>query len=93
MPDVYRSNEIFGLSEIRDDFRSPFWGEKYNKITDRFLLLSSVEGEYSYFYDKINDCIFGVDWKEMDDFINGKLSPLFNTSFDFLDWYFSEQDE
>jgi hypothetical protein len=93
LPDTYRSEELFGLSQVRDDFNNPFWGDKFNNIEMDFLLLSSVEGEYSYFYDKRSDSVFGVGWDEMEKLVNGSIEPLFASSFDFLDWYFSSEDE
>ena len=67
--------------------------KKYPQIGKRYLQLSSIEGEYSYFYDKETDALYGVDWGEMDDFMAGKLKPLFTSFYDFLEWYYSEEDE
>jgi hypothetical protein len=92
-PEAYRVEDIYGLSQIRDDYNQPFWADKYPNIQERYLQLSSIEGEYSYFYDKQTDALYGVDWGEMDDFIAGKLKPLFTSFYDFLEWYYSEEDE
>ena len=92
-PVAYRSENIYGLSEILENYQQPFWGDKYPNIERRYLQLSSIEGEYSYFYDKETDALYGVDWGEMDDFMNGNLKPLFTSFYDFLEWYYGEEDE
>ncbi len=84
---------MYSLEEILEDYKQPYWGDKYPGIQKRYLQLSSIEGEYSYFYDKETDALYGVDWGEMEDFINGKLKPLFTSFYDFLEWYYSEEEE
>jgi len=93
LPRAYRNEELFGLSQVRDDFNNPFWGDKYKDIQHNFLLLSSIEGEHSYFYGKDADTVYGVGWEKMDLLVSGALDPLFSSSFDFLAWYFSDVDE
>ncbi len=88
-----KGDELYGLEEILEDYKQPYWGDKYPGIQKRYLQLSSIEGEYSYFYDKETDALYGVDWGEMEDFINGKLKPLFTSFYDFLEWYYSEEEE
>ena len=85
---------MYDLNEILEDYKNPFclW-DKYPSIGKRYLQLSSIEGEWSYFYDKETDALYGVDWGEMDDFMAGKLDPLFTSFYDFLEWYYSEEDE
>jgi len=83
---------LYGLEEILENYKNSFWS-RYQQIGKRYLQLSSIEGEYSYFYDKETDALYGVDWGEMDDFIAGKLKPLFTSFYDFLEWYYSEEDE
>ena len=93
LPQAYRNEELFGLSQIRDDFNKPFWGDKYKNIQDKFLLISSTEGEHSYFYDKNADSVYGVGWEKMDELLDGTLDPLFSSFFDFFIWYFTGEDE
>lgn len=92
-PDYYRSVSIYGLSEILEDYRKPFWGEKYKNIQNKYLQLSSLEGEYSYFYDKVDDSVYGVDWRDMNEFVLGNTKPLFATFYNFLQWYYYDDDE
>lgn len=80
---------LYSLDEIYEDYEQPFW-KRYKEIEDRYLQLSSIEGEWSYFYDKQTDAVYGVDWGDMDDFIAGKLNPLFASFYDFLEWYYSD---
>ncbi len=91
-PMAYRSESLYGLSEILENQKDSYWS-RYTEIGKRYLQLSSIEGEYSYFYDKETDALYGVDWGEMDDFIAGKLKPLFTSFYDFLEWYYSNEDE
>jgi len=90
--DSYREN-IYGLSQIVEDYEESFWEDRYPQIGERYLQMSSIEGEWSYFYDKETDAVYGVDWNEMDDFVAGKLKPLFTSFYDFLEWYYSEDEE
>ena len=85
--------ELYGLKEILEDYKDPFWGEKYPGIEKKYLQFTSIEGEGSYFYDKQTDAVYDVDWNQMDDFMQGKLKPWFNSFYDFLEWYYSEADE
>ncbi len=86
-------DRLYGISEILENYNQPFWSNEYPDIEKRYLQLSSIEGEYSYFYDKETDYLYGVDWGEMDDFMAGKLKPLFTSFYDFLEWYYSEEEE
>ena len=84
---------LFDLDAIFDAYENPFWGDQYPGIEKKYLQLSSIEGEYSYFYDKETDAMYGVDWDEMDDLIAGKLKPLVTSFYDFLEWYYTEDEE
>ncbi len=84
---------MYAIDEIYEDYKNPFWSDKYPNIGQKYLQLSSIEGEYSYFYDKETDALYGVDWSDMDDFMAGKLKPLFTSFYDFLEWYYSEEDK
>jgi hypothetical protein len=44
------------------------------------------------FYDKKIDAVYEVDWGEMDDFMAGRLKPIFSSFYDFLEWYYNEED-
>ena len=83
---------MYSLDDIYEAFKNSFW-EEYPQIGKRYFRMSSIEGEWSYFYDKETDALYGVDWDEMDDLIAGKLKPLFTSFYDFLEWYYSEDEE
>ena len=82
---------LYGLCEIYEDYKQPFHADNYPNITDRYLRISSIEGEGSYFYDKKTDAVYDVDWGDMDDFMSGKLKPIFTSFYAFLEWYYSEE--
>jgi hypothetical protein len=93
LPNCSRSEELFGLAEVLHDYRDSFWGDRYDGFQERYLLLSSIEGEYSYFYDKVEDQVYGVGWESMKEFVQGSVAPLFSSSYQFLSWYYSEEIE
>ena len=84
---------IHSLDEIYANYKQPFWSDKYPNIQERYLRISSIEGQGSYFYDKETDALYDVHWSEMDDLMAGELEPLFTSFYDFLEWYYSEEDE
>jgi len=84
---------LYTLEQIIEDYKNPFWKDKYPNLTDRYLRISSIEGEGSYFYDKETDAVYDVDWNQMDDFVAGKLKPMFNSFYDFLEWYYDEEED
>ncbi len=88
-PETYRSEDIFGLIEILGAKREAFESE----LPNNFLRISSIEGEFSLFYDINKDDVYGVDWSESKDFIEGRLTPKFNSFFEFLNWYYSNAEE
>ena len=85
--------ELYELNDILEDYKNPFWQEQYPNIQDRYLRISSIEGEHSYFYDKETDAVYSVDWNQMDDLLSGKLKPQWKSFYDFLEWYYSEDEE
>ncbi len=82
---------LFTLQQVIESAKNPFH-RKYSQIGKRYLQLSSIEGEYSYFYDNETDYLYGIDWSEMEDFfVKGKLkAPLFTSFYDFLEWYYND---
>ena len=92
LPDVYRSEDLYGLSEIYSDFKESYWTGRYPSINEKYLQLSSIEGEYSYFYKKDSDEVFGVGFDQMNAFMAGELKPLFPSFYEFLNWYFSDKE-
>ncbi len=84
---------IFSLDEIYGNYQNPFpFYAKYPQIGKRYLQISSPEGEHSYFYDKETDAVYSVDWSQLDDLNAGKLKPMFDSFYDFLEWYYDEEE-
>jgi hypothetical protein len=92
-PPLGKGDELFTLDQIIENYENSFWADEYPNITDRYLQLSSIEGEGSYFYDKETDAVYSVDWSEMDDFMAGKLQPTWKSFYDFLEWYYGDNEE
>jgi len=67
-----------------------YWSDEHPEIGKRYLQLTSIEGEGSYFYDKETDAVYDVNWGEEADMINGKKKPWFNSFYDFLEWYYGD---
>lgn len=84
---------MYSLDEIYENYKQPFWSDKYPNIQKKYLRISSIEGQGSYFYDKETDAVYDVDWSQMDDLMAGKLEPLFNSFYDFLEWYYDEDED
>ena len=85
---------IYSLDEIYENYQTPFpLYSKYPQIGKRYLQISSPEGEHSYFYDKETGAVYSVDWSRLEDLNEGKLKPMFNSFYDFLERYYSEDDD
>ncbi len=90
---IGKGGQLFDLEEILESYQNPHpLYAKYPQIGKRYLQISSAEGEHSYFYDKETDAVYSVDWSQLDDLNAGKLKPMFNSFYDFLEWYYSEDD-
>lgn len=67
---------IYDLDDLHEaNVLNNYWIDSYPQILDHFIMLSSIEGEGSYFYSKATGEIFDVSWSEMDSLINNKLTP------------------
>ena len=76
--------EVYSLEEMYADFKEPYWEDEYPNITDRFLAITSIEGEGSMFYDKMTDNIYDVTWSEMDSLLNGELKSEWSSFENYL---------
>lgn len=99
LPNNTKGEELFGLQDIYDFYINEYWinrcelREKYPKASKQYLQFTSIEGGGSYFYDKETDYVYDVDWGQEEAMITGKLKPWFTSFYDFLEWYYSEEDE
>ena len=81
------------LNQVIDHKESLFWDEEFPNFSDRFLQLSSIEGEGSYFYEKATDHVYDADWGDMEKLVSGELKPTWQTYEEFLEWYYSDEEE
>ena len=89
-----KGGQLFDLEEILENYHTPHpLYAQYPQIGKRYLQISSPEGEHSYFYDKETDAVYSVDWSQLDDLNAGKLKPMFNSFYDFLEWYYDEEED
>ena len=80
--------ELLTLDKIIEEYDTQEYEGVEAKEMERFLKLSSVEGEGSYFYDKNSDAIYDVNWGQEPDLAAGTLKPKFDTFYEFLEWYY-----
>lgn len=104
VPNNLKGEELFTLDQILENYKSQNWitllpekvknefKEKYPNAGERYLQITSIEGGRSYFYDKETDYVYNVDWGEEENMITGKLKPWFTSFYDFLEWYYSEEE-
>ncbi len=98
----YQGEELFTLEQILEHYKSQSWlnlfpedkllKQKYPFAGKRYIQISSIEGAGSYFYDKQTDCVYDVNWGDEEAMIIGELQPWFTSFYDFLEWYYSEDD-
>ncbi len=82
-----KGEELEAITAIITD---DYWEDEYPGISKRYLRISSIEGEGSYFYDKETDAVYDVNWGEEADMIRGKKEPWFDSFYDFLEWYYGD---
>lgn len=94
-----RGEELFSLWDILrsiedDSGLHALEDEKRTKETlARYLQISSIEGQGSYFYDVKTDRVFDCDWGEEEWMLAETKAAMFETSMDFFTWYFSKPIE
>jgi len=88
-----KGSELSTLDQVVEDAESGFHSDEYPEIGKRYLQISSIEGEGSYFYDKETDAVYDVHWGEEEDMISGRKEPWFHSFYDFLEWYYSDDNE
>ena len=77
-------DEVFDIDELyENNIENNYWEDQYPNIREKYLQLSNIEGEGSYFYSLQNNAIYDVSWSEMDKLINGELSPRWKTFSEF----------
>ena len=79
---------LHSLDEIIGEKESQFHENDYPGIYDRFLQISSIEGEGSYFYEIDTEIVYDADWGEEDAMMSGKLEKKWPSFYAFLEWYY-----
>lgn len=96
IPAKLKGEELSTLDQIVNNYNKPYMleelKEKYPEAPKRFIQFSSIEGGGSYFYDNQTDVVYDVTWGQEENMINGVLKPWFNSFYDFLEWYYLEDD-
>ena len=75
-------------AQIRDvtHFAHEVW-----ELPENYICLSSVEGEGGYLYDRDTGAVWDFDLADREDFIAGRQKPAWNSFFEFMNWYLSEE--
>lgn len=82
--------ELSTLDQIVNSSKNSFWENEFPGFSKKYLELSSIEGEGSYFYELSTDKVYDVDWDDMDDFVGGDVQVNWATFGDFLEWYYAD---
>ncbi len=88
-----QGDELHSLDEIINEKESQFHEDEYPGIYDRFLQISSIEGEGSYFYDIELGLVYDANWGEENSMIEGTLEKKWPGFYEFLEWYYSDTDD
>lgn len=90
---IGNGEELNTLDGIIEHKESGFHEDDYPGIYDRFLQLSSIEGEGSYFYELETGIVYDTDWGEEEAMIQGTLEKKWPTFYAFLEWYYSPEEK
>jgi len=61
------------------------------ELPERFICFSSCQGEGGYLYDRDTGAVWDFDLADREDFIAGRQKPAWNSFFEFMSWYLSEE--
>jgi hypothetical protein len=90
---VGEGEELNTLDGIIEHKESGFHEEDCPGIYDRFLQLSSIEGEGSYFYEIETGIVYDADWGEEKAMMLGTLEKKWPSFYAFLEWYYPPDEE
>ena len=88
-----QGEELHSLDEIVNEKESQFHEDENPGIYDRFLQISSIEGEGSYFYEIASGIVYDTDWGEEESMMKGTLEKKWPSFYGFLEWYYSDDGE
>ena len=78
---IGKGSELYALNEIISCLEDGFWDDEYPHFSEKYLQISSIEGEGSYFFDKKSGEVYDVGWGDMDEFFEGKLQATWKIRF------------
>lgn len=90
---IGQGEELNTLDGIIEHKESQFHEDDYPEIYDRFLQLSSIEGEGSYFYEIATDTVYDANWGEEEAMMSGTLDKKWPSFYSFLEWYYSPEED
>jgi hypothetical protein len=61
------------------------------KLPENYICFSSGQGEGGYLYDRDTGTVWDFDLADRDDFIAGRHKPAWNSFFEFMNWYLTEE--
>ena len=61
------------------------------ELPENYICLSSVQSEGAYLYDRDTGAVWDFDLADREDFIAGRQKPAWNSFFEFMNWYLSEE--
>jgi hypothetical protein len=87
---IGQGSELNSLDQIVSFLENGFWDDEYPNFSEKYLQLSSAEGEGSYFFDRKSGEIYDVGWGDMDHFYEGKIEAKWKNFTEFLEWYYTD---
>jgi hypothetical protein len=57
------------------------------EIPENFIPITTCEGKGGYLYDRNTDSVWYFELAFREEFLEGKCEPMFDTFFEFLNWY------
>ena len=61
------------------------------ELPENYICFSSIQGEGGYLYDRATGAVWDFDLADREDFIAGRQKPAWNSFFEFMSWYLSEE--
>jgi hypothetical protein len=82
-------SELYALDEVLACADGGFWDDEYPGFSQRFLQLSSIEGQGSYFYEIATGAVYDAGWEQMAALTSGTLRAAWVSYEAFLVWYYA----
>lgn len=92
IPPIGNGDELHTLESIIEEKEEEYHEEECPGLYERFLQLSSIEGEGSYFFEIETGKVYDANWGEEHIMMEGTLSKCWKCFAAFLDWYYINRD-